>query len=132
MDNEKFINHARFSFAMLRWGAVVALLVLPFTFSAGSAAPILIASALPIAFGWLASLAMAWRTRNQLGFALAFLIVVVAPRFIGLHDPGLPKPHTFQWLCYLIIFAGAPLLLFRKSLLDFSRLHPLTNPKDRL
>ena len=127
MEDDKFINQARVSFAILRWGSLVALLVLPFTYSQGSAAPTLIASALPIAFGWLASLVMAWRSRNQLWFGLAFLIVVIAPRFIGLHDPELPDPHSFQWLCFLIIFAGGPLLLFRKSMLQLSRLNPTTS-----
>jgi len=127
MEEDKFINQARVGFAILRWGTVVALLVLPFTYSQGSAAPTLIASALPIAFFWLASLVMAWRSRNQLWFGLAFLIVVIAPRFIGLHDPGLPDPHSFQWICFLMIFAGGPLLLFRKSMLQLSHLNPTTN-----
>lgn len=127
MDNDKFINHARLSFAILRWGSVVALLALPFMFSEGSAAPTLIVSALTIAVGWLTTLVMAWRTRNQLWFALGFLIVVVAPRFIGLNDPNLPGTHALQWLCYLLIFTGSPLLLLRKNMLEISRLNQKTN-----
>ena len=127
MDDDKFINQARVSFAILRWGTLVTLLLLPFTYSVGSAAPTLIASALPIAFCWLAALVMAWRSRSQLWFGLAFLIVVVAPRFIGLHELGLPVLHTFQWLCYLMIFAGSPLLPFRTRMLEISRLNQSTN-----
>jgi hypothetical protein len=127
MEDDKFINQARVSFSILRWLTVVALFVLPFTYSQGTAAPTLIATALPIAFGWLASLVMAWRSRNQLWFGLAFLIVVIAPRFIGLDDPELPDPHSFQWICFLMIFSGGPLLLFRKSMLQLSHLNPTTN-----
>ena len=127
MEDDKFINQARVSFAILRWLTVVALIALPFMYSQGAAAPTLIASALPIPFGWLASLVMAWRSRNQLWFGLGFLIVMFVPRFFGLRDPALPVPHSFQLLCFLIIFAGAPLLLFRKSILHLSRLNPTTN-----
>lgn len=127
MNNENYIAQARFSFAMLRWGSVVALLLLPFTFSEGIAAPLVIASTLPVSLGWLTSLMMGWRTRNQLWFVLSFLIVVVAPRFIGLRDPELPKPHTFQWLCCVLILTGSPLLLFRARMLELARLNPMTN-----
>jgi hypothetical protein len=127
MDKDKYITHARFSFAMLRWGTIVALVVLPFTFSKGTASLAVTASALPIALGWLTSLMMAWRTRNQLWFVLSFLIVVVAPRFLGLRDTELPKPHTFQWLCYVLILMGAPLLIFRSRMLELARLNQMTN-----
>lgn len=125
MENEKFLHHARVGFVTLRWGAVVALLCLPFTFSEGVAPPLLIASTLPVSLGWLASLMMAWRTRNPLWFVLAFLIGIVVPRWVGLHVPDLPRPHTFQWLCYLLILAGSPLLLFRNCLLELARLNSM-------
>lgn len=120
MKNEKFINHTRLSFTMLRWGALIALLALPFTFSEGAISKALIASVVPISLGWLATLVMAWRTHKLHWFTLSFIIITVTPRFTGLYDPGLPNPHVFQWFCYLLIIAGSPLLLFQEYILGLS------------
>ena len=124
MDDEKFINHARVSFSILRWGVLAALLSLPFTFSEGPISPILMASVVPVALGWLATMVMAWRSLNPLWLALSLLLVVMATRLIGLDDPRLPKSHSFQWLCYLLIVAGFPLLVLRARISHLSRLDP--------
>jgi hypothetical protein len=134
MKEAEFISHSRMSFAMLRWAPLVAAAALPFTFGSGHAPILLLVTAIPIAALWLAFLLLAWRTRNQLWLILSFPVLMGCPRLVGLHNPDLPLSHAIQWLCIVIVVAGAPLLLFRSRLLQLTRLDvsPLPNGKTDL
>ena len=126
MSNEQFIQHSRGSFALLRWTPLVAAATLPFTFAHGPIPAALFLGALLIAATWLASLLLAWRTRSQLLLGFGFLSLTFGSRIVGVHSSEVPLSQFIQWLCFVLILAGAPLLLFRARLLYFARLHELT------
>ncbi len=107
---------------MLRWATLVAATALPFTFADGLIPPALAVGAFPIAAAYLASLLLAWRTRKQPWFALAFVALVFGSRWVGVHDSEISTSQFIQWLCWVVILAGAPLLLFRTRLFHFARL----------
>jgi len=122
VDTEQFISHSRGSFALLRWAPFVAAAVLPFTFAHGLARPALLVGAVPIAAIWLASLLLTWRTRNWLWGAFGFWALIFGARMVGVHGPEIPLSQGIQWICVVVILAGAPLFFFRDRLLRFARL----------
>lgn len=122
VDTEQFISHSRGSFALLRWAPFVAAAVLPFTFAHGLARPDLLVGAVPIAAIWLASLLLTWRTRNWLWGAFGFWALIFGARMVGVHGPEIPLSQGIQWICVVVILAGAPLFFFRDRLLRFARL----------
>ena len=122
MSTEQFITHSRQSFAILRWAPLVAAAALPFTFAHGPIPPALCIGAVPIAATWLASLLLAWRTRKQLWFGLGFVALLFGSRLVGARDSGVSMSQFIQWLCFVDILVGTPLLLFRARLLHFARL----------
>jgi hypothetical protein len=123
MTNERFLTHSRGTFAILRWAPLVAAVVLPFTFAHGPVPPTFFVGAFPIAAAWLASLLLAWRTRRQSWFGLGFVALVFGPRYVGVHGSEVPLSQFVQWLLFVIILTGIPLLLFRARLSQFARLN---------
>ena len=119
---EQFISHSRGSFAFLRWAPVAAIAVLPFTFRHGAVPLTFLASALPIAALWLASMLLMWRTRREPWGALGFIALIFGARVVGLHDSTVSLSQFVQWLCIVVIIAGAPLLLLRSYFLRIARL----------
>lgn len=122
MRTEEFISHSRRSFALLRWAPLVAALALPFTFSQGPIPRIFAVGAIPIAAVWLSSLLLAWRTGRHVWFGFGFIALLLGSRVVGVNSPEVPLPQFIQWLCLVVILAGAPLLFFRTRLLLFAHL----------
>jgi hypothetical protein len=122
MNNEQFITHSRASFALLRWAPLLAAASLPFTFAHGPIPAALFVGAVLIAATWLALILFAWRTRSQLLLGLGFVLVIFGSRFVGVHSSEVPLSQFIQWLCFVLILVGTPLLCFRSRLLHFARL----------
>jgi hypothetical protein len=125
MNAEEFISNARVSFAMLRWTPLVAIVSLPFTFAHGPIPAALFGRAVIIAATCLLLLLFAWRTRSQLLWALGSAILMFGPRLVGVNNSGVPESQVLQWLCYVLILTGTPLLFFRARLFHFARLDEL-------
>jgi hypothetical protein len=75
---------------------------------------------------WLASLLLAWRTGHELWFAPGFIALVFGSRVVGVHSPEVPLPQAIQWMCVVVILAGAPLLFLRTRCLHLARLDEST------
>ena len=123
MDRIETITHSRGSFALLRGAPVVAAAVLPFTFARGPAPLSLLLAAVPIAALWLGCLLMGWRTQKYRWFLLAWMSVMLGSRVAGYDHRRIFITQAVQWLCLVLILAGAPLLLWRDRLLKFARLN---------
>ena len=121
METGKFITRSRTGFALLRWFAVAALVMLPFTFENGFIGLVPLFNAILTAFFWMVSLIAAWRNRNPLWFALAFVAGCIS-RLAWSDGLIVSGVQGFQWLCYVLIFAGLPLLLFKTQMLKIGRL----------
>jgi len=122
MNDEQFLTHSRGTFSTLRWAPLVAAAALPFTFAHGRIPTALLVGAIPIAAAWLASLLLAWRTRNPPWSALGFVALIFGSRLVGVQSSEVPVSQAIQWLCFVIILAGIPLLFFRARLFHFARL----------
>ena len=121
-QHQYFVRYSRGTFSLLRWATLAAAAGLPFTFAHGRIPTALLVGAILIAAAWLASLLLAWRTRNQGWFVLGFVALILGSRLVGIHNSEVPLSQFFQWLCFVIILAGTPLLFFRDRLLHFARL----------
>ncbi len=122
MNDEEFLSNARVSFAIVRWAPLVATLSLPFTFAHGPISAALFVGAVLLAATWLLSLLWGWRTRSQLLWGFGGVILVGGSYLVGVHNSDVPESQALQWLCYVVILTGTPLLFFRARLLRFARL----------
>jgi hypothetical protein len=122
MTTPQFIAHSRFSFALLRWASLLALAALPFTFSQGALQTGALVGAFFVAAGWLGSLLVYWRTQHPFWGAAGFMVMIFGSRWSGVHRAEVSMSEFFQWICLVVLFAGAPLLLFRQRLLRWAGL----------
>lgn len=122
MTTEQFIAHSRGGFAILRWAPFVAIFVLPFTLEQGLISLRLFLGAVVVAAILLVSQLLAWRTRQQLWFGGSFIALVFGSRVVGIGSPEVSTAQAIQWICFVLVLAGAPLLLFRGRLLRLARL----------
>ena len=123
MNTAQFLTHSRGTFTALRFSPFVAVAILPFTFSGGLISIKLFISAIICAVSWLASLVMGWRSRNQFWFVASVLIVIFIPRLFGVLKPEVTNAQSFQWLMYLFIFTGLPLLALPTQMRTIARLN---------
>jgi len=122
MSDETQLIRFRMSFEILRFAPLIALAILPFTFSDGPISWALFAGAIPISAAWLTSSVMAWRKGEEIWCVLPFLVLVLGSRWAGVHDAAVSNAQFVQWLCVVITLTGAPLLLFRDRLYRYARL----------
>ncbi len=118
----RFLERARFTFGMLRWLAVAALVALPFTFGDGFISARQLLESLLLGGALFASLILSWRTRKRRWLALLFAVWLLGPRLLGGSETEANSPHDYQSLCYSLILAGGPLWFFRRKWLRFARL----------
>ncbi|WP_395736819.1 hypothetical protein [Prosthecobacter sp.] len=96
--------------------------MLPFTFSDGALQPKAFATAFLVAIAWLISLLRFWRSRNLFWVAAGWMALFFGSKWSGVNRADVSMSAFSQWLCVVIIFAGAPLLLFRLRLLRWAGL----------
>ena len=107
---------------MVRWGSLVGVAALPFTFGSGLARIPLLLAAAAIAALWLMSLLIAWRTRRQRWALVSVAVLLICPHLFGLNRPEVAPSHGYQVLALVFVLAGAPLLFFPRFFLQFARL----------
>ncbi len=122
MSTEQFITYSRQSFALIRWAPLVAAAFLPFTFARGVIPGAFFLGAVIIAVTWLASLVFAWRMRSEILLGFGFVLLLFGSRLLGVHGSEISLSQSIQWLCFVVILAGTPLLFFRRRFLHFARL----------
>ena len=123
MNTAKFLSHSRGSFTALRFLAAAALAILPFTFGDGVIPTKMFIGSIVCAAVWLASLLMAWRSRNQVWFVVSFLVFMVVPRVFGVLSPDVTDSQSYQWLFYVLILTGLPLLVSPTRMTRIARLN---------
>lgn len=121
MSDTASLADSRLSLGMLRWFAILGTLGLPFTYSHGPIELRHILSAWALGTVITVTQLMRCRTRRDLWGLAGFAAIMFGGRALG-PDAKSPTAIIFQWGCLLVIFAGAPLLLFKKQLLRFARL----------
>jgi hypothetical protein len=65
---------------------------------------------MPIAAIWIIPLLLTWRTRQQLWIVITVVGVFGGARLAGIFRDDVPTSQALQWLCFVVILAGAPLL----------------------
>ena len=123
MNTAKFLSHSRGSFTALRFLAVAALAIMPFTFDDGFVPLKMFIGSIVCAGIWLGSLLMAWRSRNQVWFVVSFLVMMVVPRVFGVLSQDVTVSMSYQWLLYVLIFTGLPLLVSPTHMRGIARLN---------
>jgi len=128
MKSEHTIDRSCRSFEILRWSAPIAAVLLPFTFAGGRIPLALIARAIPVGFALLFSILLRSRTGTRLWSGLCLTAYLLGSRLSGAFSADVSMPQFCHWFCFVIIFAGAPLICFRSWFLHFAR---LDDPWDR-
>ena len=122
MNTAQFLTHSRVSFTALRFLPLASIAILPFTFSGGFVPTKFFIGSIVCAVAWLASLLMAWRSRNQVWFVVSFIVMMIVPRVFGVLSPDVTASQSYQWLLYMLIFTGFPLLVLPTRMRRIARL----------
>jgi hypothetical protein len=126
MDDKSFVSEARQSLAILRWAPLLGITGLPFTFWNGPIGWQHLLDAWIMGTLLVGALLMRWRTRRDTLSAVAFLGILWLGRYLG-PDAKAPTSIILQWACFIVIFAGIPMVFFPKYILRFARLDENTN-----
>ena len=124
--SSKHIEQARVSFTIIKWLAITAFLILPFSFSSGFADWTYLMVAPVAGLLWIVALTYSWRYESALAAGFAFFVVIGAHHlsdFAYTSEP--PFGHFLQWLALLLGVAVIPVVFFRSRLLQYCGLQEL-------
>lgn len=123
------IQKFRRMFEVLRWMSVLAVVVLPFTFSHGALSVGRIIAALAFGLCWLGLNVVVWRKRSDLLLLCqSILFVVVGNGFLSNPEVRGSTSLQVQWMCLVVIAAGVPLLIAKSWFIKAARLDSLPVP----
>lgn len=108
------------SLAIIKWLAVISLLILPFSFFDGVADWRYLTVAPVAGLLWIAALIYCWRQESLFAGVIAFWAVIGAYHLSdSLYASEPPFGHFLQWITALILFAGLPVIAFRSRLIRY-------------
>jgi len=111
--------------------AIAAVAILPLTFADGFVPTKLFVGSILCAGAWLASLLMAWRSRNQIWVVASFIVMMIVPRAFGAMSPDITGSQSYQWLCYVLFFTGLPLLVSPARMRRIARLNQINEETEQ-
>ena len=108
------------SLAMIKWLAIISLLILPFSLFDGVADWRYLTVAPVAGLLWISALIYYWRHESLLAGGIAFLVVIGAYHLSdSVYASEPPFGHFLQWITALIIVAGLPVIGFRSRLISY-------------
>ncbi|MFC7339694.1 hypothetical protein ACFQY0_21090 [Haloferula chungangensis] len=120
----KHIEQSRFSLALIKWLAIIALLLLPLSFPEGFADWRYLALATVAGLLWIAALVYHWKHESPLACGLGFLVCLGAYHLGNSVYPSEPPFGIFlQWLATFLAVAAVPVIVFRVRLLEYCGLN---------
>ena len=116
----KHVEQAGISLAIIKWLAIIALLLVPFSFSDGIADWRYLAVAPVTGVLWIAASIYSWRHESPFAGGFAFLITIGAYHLSdSVYTSELPFGHFLQWVAAFLLVAGFPAIAFRARLLKY-------------
>ena len=108
------------SLAIIKWFAIISLLILPFSFFDGVADWRFLAVAPVAGVLWIAASIYSWRHESPLAGGIAFLVVLGGYHLSNsVYASGPPFGHFLQWITALLLVAGFPVVAFRTRVINY-------------